>query len=338
MAVLAIYPHGSKLHLAVTVGQFSETTTFPLNLGVHSLVGQIQNWFEILQIASSDLNFIVTSGHLPPNFPSGLYALSPGFLDPGLANRGPQLGQLLGDNWRIPTYIVDPSSLLECDPLALVTGTPEINRECRCDSFVFKYLVSLEEEKRSLSRGNGKFIVAHLDEEIQIGAISQGQMVDGGRSIDEGPFAWQQAGALPFDGLLDLCLEMQEREATLRKIKEASGLQGYLGLERFEQLFEVDGEDAKVILQALVHQVSKEIGAYAAVLKGQAQGVILGGELTKHQFFLTTLTTNIKFLGNISIYPGNQGLPALSNGAQRIQAQERILKLNGEESDAYGVC
>ncbi len=338
MAVLAIYPHASTLHVQVSAHQLSETTTFPLRLSDQDLVDLIQNWLGHMKIATSSLKFAVTNGHLPPGCPSGLYALSRGFLQPHLNNRGPRIGQLVKEMWKTPVYIIDPSSLLECDPLARVTGTPEINRGCRCDSFIFKHLVRLEEEDRGIPRASGNFIVAHLDEEIHIGVISQDQMIDGGISVEEGPFAWQQAGALPFDGLLDLCLEAQDRKATLRRVGEESGLQGYLGLKQFQDLYTVSGEHATLVFQALIHQVSKEIGAYATVLKGQAQGILLAGELVKHESFVSDLIANIKFLGTVSLYPGNQGLSALKQGIQRVLSNEPIIDLKLEESDAYGVC
>lgn len=338
MAVLAIHPTAANLHAAVSVGQFSETAVFHCTKSDQELAEQVHSWLGVLQIASSDLQFVVTSGHLPPGVPSGLYTLTDGFFQSNLQNRGPQIGRILKGIWGKPVYIIDPSSTLECDPLALVTGTPELNRGCRCDSFIFKHLVRQEEQKRGLSPASGNFVVAHLAEEIHIGAISAGRMVDGGTSEDEGPFSWQQAGALPFDGLLNLCLEMQGREEALRKVSVESGLQGYLGFEQFQDLFTASGEQASLIFQALVHQVSKEIGAYTTVLRGQVQGILLAGELAKHQPFVSALSANMGFLASVAVYPGNQGLLALADGALRILSNEPILSLNVEGSDAYGVC
>lgn len=338
MAVLALYPFASNLHVAIAVEQNVLATSLSLELSEDQLVAEIENWLETLQINPSDLEFMVTSGELPPNYSSGLYVFAKGFIDANKANSSFQLYEIVRKSWKIPVYLVDPASRLECNPLALVTGSPELYRGCLCDSFIFKYLARQEEIKRGLTLNEGKFIVAYLDEEIQFGVIERGSFVDGGCSRDEGPFAWQQSGTLPFGGLLDLCLQMEKKAATLDRIHKNSGLKGYLECEKFGDFFTIRGGKKVEVVAALAHQIGKEIGAYASVLHGRVDSLIFFGELTKEPALMENLLSSVGFLGASSIYKGNQGIQALFNGAKRIRAGEPILELRNKGGCLDGVC
>ena len=113
----------------------------------------------------------------------------------------------------------------------------------------------------------------HLDEVHQLGAVVGTKVVDCLTSLEEGPFALRQSGGLPFDGVLELCSQHQGREEVLDALNQNGGLHGYLGLERLEDLFDLQGEQADLVRQALVYQIAKEIGALAAVLEGKVDAV-----------------------------------------------------------------
>lgn len=325
MVQLAVYPYSSSVHVGVKTEQSVKTIAFDQKLSLGHLRLQMENWLDSLKINQSELEAVFTTGGLLQNQKSGLYALSSDFLKVHKVNLGPQLGSLLAQNWQVPIYIVDPLSALEYHPFAKVTGTPVINRGCLCDSFIFKHLAHQEETKLGLGRKQGKFLVAYLDEEIQIGVINKGEFLDGGSSHDEGPFAWEQAGGLPFDGLLDLCLEMEDLESTFRKINQQSGIKGYLGYLSLADFIAHSG--AEEIVLALAYQIAKELSSYATVLQGQINSLIFCGELTKHKVLMENVLRRIRFLGRYSIYEGNQGINALLAASQRLQEGEEILNL-----------
>lgn len=201
----------------------------------------------------------------------------------------------------------------ECHPQGYVTGTPVIKRRCEADTFVFESLVCQEAGKRGIDVDVSRFIVAYLDEEIQIGALAGIKVVEVLQSLDEGPFALRQSGGLPFDSVLDLCMEYGEKQQVLSILHEKGGLAGYLGVQDLQDAWVKQGEQADLIREALVYQISKEICALATVFKGQVDAVILGGELVKYESFIEPLKMRIGFVGPISLYPGNP-FPPVSHG------------------------
>jgi butyrate kinase len=329
MAVLAVYLHGRTLHVGVGGMEVSAATSFPLPSSDFepAVSEQVLPWLEAAGVARENLEFIVTSGVLKEDLPSGIYRLdADSALEPEWGGR--ELCTVLASHLSTPIYLIDPASRGECHPHARVTGTPAIQRTCSADHFLFKYLARQEAAKRDLRHSEGRFIVAHLDEVHQLGAVVGTKVVDCLSSADEGPFALYHSGGLPFDGVLELCSSHPQRQEVLKTLSVEGGLRGYLGLERLADLLTAQGEQAALVRDALVYQVAKEIGALAAVLAGQVDAIICGGELAKVEPFMVELRRRVAFMAPISAVPGNQGLAALLAGAGRILAKEPIVNLS----------
>lgn len=288
MAILAVYPHAKTLQVAVWDGALYETSAFPLLANGDTLIEeQLLLWLAALGIAQEDLKSIVAGG------------------------RARELTTWLGQEFTANVHVIDPGIPSDCTPLSLVTGTPFLQRRCLSDSFIFRYLVDQEARREGLNLDERQFIVAHLDEEHQFAALRGRTVLESLTSLDEGPFALRQSGGLPFDRVLDLCMEASNREEVLHTLHDEGGLFGYLGLNNLEDLWTCRAEPADIIREALIYQIGKEIGALAAALQGKVHSIILSGNLTKYKPFVETLTERVGFIAPISVYPGNQALTAL---------------------------
>ncbi|HKM43792.1 MAG TPA: hypothetical protein VJZ70_07345 [Limnochordia bacterium] len=293
MAILAVYPHRKSLQVAVWNGTLYETSTFPLPaVGDTIIEEQLLPWLTSLEIRKEDLQHMVTVG------------------------REPELTAWLANKLDTAVKVIDASTPNACSSVALVTGTPCLERRCIADTFIFTYLVRQETKRRALVLDEEQFIVAHLDEEHQLAALCGLEVIEVLTSLDEGPFALRQSGGLPFDRVLDLCMEASNREEVLHTLHDCGGLFGYLGLENLEDLWTCRAEGADLIREAIVYQIGKEIGALATVLRGKVETIILSGDLTKYKPFVRALTERIDFIAPISVYPGSQALPALGANAR----------------------
>lgn len=287
MAILAINPRLGTLQVAVSNGNYYETSTFPLpTIGDSMIEETLLSWLEELEISPSDLQQVITS------------------------NREPELSAWLGSFLHVPVQIMEPGQAAGCTQ-ALVTGTPHLQRRCLADTYIFTHLAWAEAALRQLNAEETNFIVAHLDEEHQFAALQGQTVLDVLTSQDEGPFALRQSGALPFDGVLDLCMEATNREEVLHTLHHEGGLAGYLGLADLEELWFSTAEGSALVREALIYQIAKEIGALATVLSGNVDGIILSGDLTKYKPFVESLSERIDFIAPVSVHPGNQTLPAL---------------------------
>ena len=88
-----------------------------------------------------------------------------------------------------------------------------------------------------------------------------------------------------------------------------------------------EGDDrAKLVFEAMAYQIAKEIGACAAVLEGKADAVVFTGGLAYSERFLSLIRGRISFVGPVIIYPGEDEMKALAEGAYRILRGDEMAK------------
>ncbi|SDG78429.1 butyrate kinase [Thermoanaerobacter thermohydrosulfuricus] len=80
---------------------------------------------------------------------------------------------------------------------------------------------------------------------------------------------------------------------------------------------------AKLVFEAMAYRVAKEIGSMAAVLKGYVDAIGITGGIAYSEEFVTLIKDRINFIAPIYVYPGEEEMLALAQGALRV--------LNGEE-------
>lgn len=84
---------------------------------------------------------------------------------------------------------------------------------------------------------------------------------------------------------------------------------------------------AKLILEAMAYyQVAKEIGAAATVLKGQIDAIILTGGIAYANEFVNMIRDRVSFLSLVVVYPGEEEMLALCEGALRVLKGEEVGK------------
>ncbi|MBO6162135.1 MAG: butyrate kinase, partial [Eubacterium sp.] len=69
--------------------------------------------------------------------------------------------------------------------------------------------------------------------------------------------------------------------------------------------------------------VAKDIGSMAAVLYGKVDQIILTGGIAYGKYVTEEIANRVKFIAPVTIYPGEDELLALAQGALRV--------MNGEE-------
>lgn len=158
---------------------------------------------------------------------------------------------------------------------------------------------------------------------ISVAAIKGGRVVDVNNALlGMGPFSPQRAGALPIGDLLDLAYsgKYTKKELTTYLTKTA-GLMAYLGtdsgIEVNKRIQEGD-EKARLILDAMCYQVSKEIGACATVLSGKVDAIFLSGGLVYNDFIVHAIKDRCDFIAPLHLYPGEKEMEALCQGGIRV--------------------
>ena len=181
-----------------------------------------------------------------------------------------------------------------------------------------------------LSYSKSSFIVAHIGGGITICAHKNGRIIDGTHGLNEGPFTPQRTGALPLQDLITLCFSEQFTQQEInRKLFGHGGVHSYLGtydIAAVEASVAEGDAEAEPVLRAMGYQISKEIGALAAVLSGRVDAVVLTGNLTRSKTVMDEIRRRISFVARLLVFPGEDELQVLAAGGAAVLKQKEIVK------------
>jgi len=287
-------------------------------------------------ISLDEIDGVASRGGNMKPIPGGIYEICPAMIDDMKSGKFGQHPNMcggivaydLGKERNIPALTVDPPTVDEMCVSARYSGIPQIKRQ---SSF---HALNQKATARRIASILGKdyedvnLIVAHLGGGISVGAHRKGKVVDVNNALDgDGPFSPERAGTLPTGDLVKLCFSgVYSREQVLKLIQGGGGLVSYLGttsgLEIEKRISEGDAVAAEVF-EAMSYQIAKEIGACAAVLKGQVDAIALTGSLAYSQRLTDSLKEKVSFIAQVLLDPGENEMEALAAGAMRY--------FNGEE-------
>ncbi len=244
-----------------------------------------------------------------------------------ISNIGVLLAHEIAEAADVPAFFVDPVSVDEFEPVARISGIPELERKSLLHALNVKATAykAAKDMGRSLSELN--LIVAHLGGGISICSIRKGRIIDVNNANEGGPFSPERAGSLPVSSLAKLCYSEKFTYPEMKKrLVGNGGLVAYLGTNdtrEVERRIAEGDEKAKLIYQAMAYQIAKEIGSMAAVLNGEIDAILLTGGVTHSSMLTGWIKEKVSFLGPIYAYPGENEMEALAMGVLRV--------LNGEE-------
>ena len=273
------------------------------------------------------LNAVVGRGGLLPPLPSGTYVVDTEMLaELRLARRGEHAANLgafpaydVAQKANVQAYVVDPVSVDEWPEYVRLSGSALLERQCLSHALNSKAVAKRYARERGQRYESPRLIVAHLGSGISVSAHQNGLMVDVTNSREEGAFSTERAGGVPVLHLVDLCFSGRYTQKQMEgALFREGGLYSYL---RTKDLAEVDrritgGEaKAKTVFEAMVYQIAKEIGAMAAALHGRVDALLLTGGMAYSQRLVSALTEYVSWIAPVTVYPGEDELQALMEGA-----------------------
>ncbi len=248
------------------------------------------------------------------------------------SNLGALLALRFAQEAGVNAYIVDPTTVDEWQECARPTGSPLVKRTSVGHALNTKAVARRFACEQGRTYEAMRLIVAHLGSGITVSAHQDGQMIDS-NSIEEGPFGVDRSGGLPVRALIKLCFSGKYTQAQLdRHVFGDGGLFAYLGTrDLVEVLGRIDAGDheAALVFQAMVHQIGKEAGAMAVVLKGKVDAILLTGGMAYSERVVTMLRDALDWIAPIRVYPGEDELQALAEGVFRVLGGEEQAKRLG---------
>jgi butyrate kinase len=295
----------------------------------------LRKFIEKNAIDMSKVDLVISRGGLGKPGPAGAYSIDERMCDDLMQGRygkhpsalGPAMALGLTRQYGMPAVVIDPPSTDEFQPLARVSGLPEIERKSAFHALNQKAAARKAARQMNKRYEDVNFVVAHLGGGITIGAHEKGIVIDCTHGLNEGPFTPERAGALPTQDLLDLAQSERVSPKDLsKKLVGQGGLAAYLGTSNAVEVeAAIRKGDAKTerIYQAMAYQIAKDIGAMAAVLGGKVDGVVLTGGLAHSEMLTGWIRQRTEFIASVFIFPGEDEMEAMAEGSLRI--------LRGEE-------
>lgn len=231
----------------------------------------------------------------------------------------------------VEAYIVDPVVVDELQDVARISGLKDIERISIFHALNQKAVARRHAKLKGKKYEDLNLIVAHLGGGISVGAHYKGRVIDVANAYNgDGPFSPERSGGLPVGDVVNLCYSGKYTcEEMKKKLVGKGGLVSYLNtnsaIEVCEKINNGD-EYARLVYYAMAYQVAKEIGACATVLKGQIDGILLTGGIAYDDMFVNWIKEMVSFMSDVYVYPGEDELTALAEGALRVLRGEEVAK------------
>jgi butyrate kinase len=239
------------------------------------------------------------------------------------SNLGAIISFEIANELNIKSYIVDPVVVDELSDIARYTGISHIKRRSIFHALNQKAIARKYASDIGSNYNDLKLIIAHLGGGITIGTHLNGKVIDVNNGLDgEGPFSPERAGTVPAGDLVELCFSGEyTKDQIKRMITGNGGLVSYFNSSNTIQLEELalnGDKTAEGILDAMCYQISKTIAANSIPLLGQVDAILITGGLAFSNYITNKIITNVSWISNVTIYPGENELLALGEGAARV--------------------
>lgn len=246
------------------------------------------------------------------------------------SNLGCLIASEIARKFSIPAFTVDPVTTDEMEPLARISGFPQIERRSLFHALNVKAVARKAAGELGKEADGVNLVIAHLGGGISICAYKKGRVVDVNNALlGMGPFSPQRAGGLPIGDLVRLSYSRRYKlEGLLKKLTKEGGLIGYLGTDyvpEIEEKIQKGDQRATLILEAMAYQIAKEIAGCASVMEGKVDAIVLTGGVANSKFVTKKVINKVSFIAKVLVYPGEEEMKSLALGALRVlKGQEKV--------------
>ena len=247
------------------------------------------------------------------------------------AQLGSQIAKRFSDKFGKRAFVVNPPDVDELCDAARVTGIKGIYHESHIHALNQKEIALRFSASRMLKYEDINLIICHLGGGISITAHEKGRMVDSNDIIKgSGPMMPTRAGDLPYTKVIELAYSGKYTKKELTdKLNKDGGLVDHFGtadVRDVVKMAENGDKYAEIVLNGMLYQCSKYVGAMAAALKGKVDAIILTGGMSNGRSITGKLEDYIGWIAEVVIMPGEFELEALAAGAIRVMRGEEEIK------------
>jgi len=236
------------------------------------------------------------------------------------SNLGIPVAAALARRLNLPAFVVDPVVVDEFIPEAELSGYAPVLR--RSTSHALSVRAAARKAAASVGRPveDVNLVVAHLGGGITVAGVRGGRMIDNNIALlGGGPFTPQRVGQLPMGDLIAMCYSGRFSQVELiEELTKRGGLQSYLGehrMEIIEQRVAAGDKDAQLVVEAMVYQIAKEIGAMYVAVGADVEAIVLTGGLARSELMRAALRRRVGRLAPVIFFAGSLEMEAMAGQA-----------------------
>lgn len=335
---VALYKNSRSL-INQTLKHSASETVKPLPEQIEYRLEAILEFLEKQKFDPSNIDIVSARGGLLKPIEGGTYNINQAMVDDLLENNygrhASNMSALIADRFRskygCQAVITDPVVIDELIDEVRMTGLKGIERKS-----VFHALNQKAVARKYAQSINKKYeetnvIICHMGGGITAGAHRKGRVIDVNDGLSgEGPMSPNRTGSLPNGAFVKYVVDHKLDYETVFDILTKEG--GFMSLADTQDALELENlalagdENAKSIFEALAVQISKEIGSRSVILKGEVDQIIFTGGLAYSNYLLDLIKPYISFIAPVTVYPGEEEMDALAEGAYRVISGEESMK------------
>ncbi len=206
-----------------------------------------------------------------------------------------------------PAFTLNPTNVDEFIDEARITGIKGVYRRAQSHVLNQKGIARLHAAKIGRKYEECSFIVSHIDGGITIAAHKNGRMIDGTEGAGgDGPFTPTRLGSIPLMETAKF-LESHEPAELEAMCSRSGGFVSHFGTSNADIIHKMaeDGDEhASIVWRTMIYQISKSIGAMAAVLDGKVDGILLTGGLVRFSSIVEGIKGKCSWIAPVSVYKG----------------------------------
>lgn len=326
---------------------FESTLRHPTEVTSLELVDQTEHRYEtILEFVKennfdiNDIDVISARGGVIKPVAGGTYAINDKMIEDLSSNKygnhASNLSGILASRFQqllnVPAVITDPVVVDELLEEVRMTGIKGIERKSIFHALNQKAVARKFAESIDKTYEDINVIVAHMGGGITVGAHRKGKVIDVNDGLaGEGPLSPTRSGSIPNDLIIKHVLDNNLSYDDAYKLITKEG--GFVSLANTQDALELENKAlagdayAEQIYTVLAIQLAKEIASRAAVLQGDVDQIIFTGGLAYSKYLMELVKPYISFIADVTVYPGEEEMQALAEGAYRVQMKEETAKI-----------
>ncbi|HJE20175.1 MAG TPA: butyrate kinase [Aliicoccus persicus] len=326
---------------------FESTLRHPTEVTSLELIDQTEQRYDAIMAFFKDNNFdihnidiVSARGGLLKPVAGGTYEINDKMMEDLTSEKfGKHASNLSGiiahrikETIGVSAVITDPVVVDELLEEVRMTGIKGIERKSIFHALNQKAVARKFAETIDKNYEDLNVIVAHMGGGITVGAHRKGKVIDVNDGLaGEGPLSPTRSGSIPNDLMIKHVLSNNLSYDDAYKLLTREG--GFVSLANTQDALELENKAlagdkyAEQIYTVLAIQLAKEVASRAAVLKGEVDQIIFTGGLAYSKYLMELVKPYISFIADITVYPGEEEMQALAEGAYRVYMKEEEAKI-----------